>query len=35
MKLRLSVLRIELIFDIDAIGTLNIYFDKDKMNYKK
>ena len=30
-----SVVRIEIIFNIDAFGKLNVYADKDKINYKR
>ena len=30
-----SVVRIEVIFGIDANSMLNVYYDKDKMNYKR
>ena len=30
-----SVVRIEVIFNIDVFGKLNVYDDKDKINYKR
>ena len=30
-----NVVRIEVIFNIDAFGKLNVYAKKDKMNYKR